>query len=258
MQVLDRKDFILKQLDEKSSVSVIELSGALGLSEVTVRKILASLEQDGCLRRTWGGAACAAGSLREPSHNEKVILHLKEKQAIAREAYDCIHNGDAVFLDCGTTTLELAKLIVSGPKRNILVCTNSIHVAMELSGAPDIHVTVIGGELRSNIYSCVGSIAEKTLQQLFFDKGFISGNHFSVEHGFTTPIFQEADLKRRAISGSKEKYFLIDSSKYGDDSLVLVAPPEQIDILITDWHAPDDLVRGFSDCGVRVIVAQGA
>ena len=139
----DRKDYILKQLEEKASVTVAELSEALALSEVSIRKLLMTMEQEGKLRRTWGGAVCTHSSLRELSHQEKLPLHLEEKKAIARAAYNCITDGEAVFLDCGTTTIQLARLIISGPKRNILVCTNAINIAMELAKARDIHSIVI-------------------------------------------------------------------------------------------------------------------
>ena len=76
---------------------------------------------------------------------------------------------------------------------------------------------------------------------------------FRSEHGFSTPIFQEAELKRRVLSVSKEKFILMDYSKYGDDSLVQVVPSQGVDTLITDWHAPDELARGFEEKGVRVI-----
>lgn len=256
VQNKERQEYILRQLQEKSSVTVAELSEALELSEVSIRKLLMAMEQEGKLKRTWGGAVCAYGSLREFSHQEKEPLHLREKQAIARAAYECINDGDAVFLDCGTTTIQLARLIISGPKRKILVCTNAINIAMELARAEDIHTIVIGGELRGNILSCVGSLAEWSLQRLFFDKGFVTGNHFTAEHGFSTPIFPEAELKRRVLSVSKEKFILMDYSKYGDDSLVQVAAPQQIDTLITDWHAPQQLVREFGEKGVKVILGE--
>lgn len=246
----------MRQLDEKSSVSVAELSTAFGISEVSVRKLLVSMEKNGELKRTWGGAVCAYGSLREFSHQEKETRHLEEKKAIARAAYDCINDGEAVFLDCGTTTIQLARLIISGPKRNILVCTNGINIANELARAPDLHVVVLGGELRGNILSCVGTLAEWSLQRLFFDKGFISGNHFTVGHGFSTPIFQESELKRRVLTVSKEKFILMDYSKFGDDSMVLVAAPNEVDTLITDWHATPDLIKGFNEKGVKVIIGQ--
>ena len=255
IQIRERKEYILGQLEEKSAVTVTELSEALALSEVSIRKLLMTMEQEGTLRRTWGGAVCTHGSLREFSHQEKLTRHLEEKKAIARAAYDCIADGEAIFLDCGTTTIQLARLIIEGPKRNILVCTNAINIAAELARARDIHSIVIGGELRGNILSCVGGLAEWSLQRLFFDKGFVSGNHFTIEHGFSAPIFPEAELKRRVLSVSKEKFILMDYSKYGDDSLVQIAPAGEIDTLITDWRAPEELVQSFGEKGVKVIRA---
>lgn len=251
----ERRNYILKQLNSKSSVTVSELSETFGLSEVSVRKLLIAMEKEGTLKRTWGGAVSAYGSLREFSHQEKESRQREEKIAIAQAAYDCIGDGEAVFLDAGTTTLQLARLIVSGPKRNILACTNSIHVALELSKASDIQTIVIGGELRTNIYSCTGSLADQALSQLFFDKGFITGNHFTLERGFSTPTLTEAELKRKALRMSKEKFILMDYTKYGDDSLVSIAPADGIDVLITDWHVPHHLVGLFAEKGVKLIPA---
>ncbi|MCI8453573.1 MAG: DeoR/GlpR transcriptional regulator [Lachnospiraceae bacterium] len=257
MRQEERRDYILRQLNEKSSVTVSELSETFQLSEVSVRKLLVSMEQDGVLKRTWGGAVSAYGSLREFSHKEKEIRHKAEKNAIARAAYAQIGNGEAVFLDSGTTTIQLARLIVGGPKRDIMVCTNSIHIAMELAKAGDIQTIVTGGELRPNIYSCVGSFTEYAIGRMYFDKGFVTGNHFTLEHGFSAPILAEAEVKRRVLEASKEKFILMDSSKYGDDSLVAIAPANGIDVLITDWRAPGDLIDGFTQKGVKVIAAPG-
>lgn len=251
----ERRKYILEQLKFKSSITVAELSEALSLSEVSVRKLLAGMEQEGVLKRTWGGAVSAYGSLREFSHRENEVRCIGEKRAIARAAYDYIQDGEAVFLDSGTTTLELAKRIVEGPKRNIMPCTNNIFVAMELAKAEDIHSVIIGGELRTNIYSCVGYLAEQVLSNLFFDKGFLSGNHFTLERGFSTPTLGEAELKRKILSISKEKFMLMDYTKYGDDSMVLIAPPEGIDVLITDWHAPEELGGEFAEKGVKMVAA---
>ena len=115
---------------------------------------------------------------------------------------------------------------------------------------------VIGGELRTNIYSCVGSLAQQALSGLFFDKGFISGNHFTLERGFTTPTLGEAQLKRQVLAASKESFLLMDYTKYGDDSMVQIAPAEGIDVLITDWHMPESAAEGFREKNVKVITAQ--
>lgn len=253
-----RKNDIMNLLNEKSSVSVSELSKLFKISEVSVRKILVSMEQAGQLRRTWGGAVSIYSSLHELSNEEKLPKHLEEKKAIAQAAYDCINDGDAVFLDSGTTTIQLARLIVSGPKRNIMVATNATNISMELAKASDIQSVIIGGEFRQKIFSCVGYIALMCLDHLCFDKGFITGNHFSLEHGFTTPNLQEAEIKHRVLTVSKNKYILMDSSKFGDDSLALVASPKEADHVITDWNLSSEVIRQFSELGLNVIVAKKA
>ena len=249
-----RKNNILNLLNEKSSVSVSELSKLLKLSEVSVRKLLDSMEQAGQLKRTWGGAVSIYGSLRELSNDEKLPKHLEEKQAIAQAAYDCIQDGEAIFLDSGTTTIQLARLIVSGTKRKIMVATNATNISMELAKATDIQSIIIGGEFRQKIFSCVGYIALMCLEHLYFDKGFITGNHFSLEHGFTTPNLQEAEIKHRVLSVSKENYVLMDYSKFGNDSLALIAPTKEVDYIITDWNIPADVIQQFNEQGVNVIV----
>jgi DeoR/GlpR family transcriptional regulator of sugar metabolism len=249
-----RKSHILNLLNEKSSVSVSELSELLQLSEVSVRKLLDSMEQAGQLKRTWGGAVSIYGSLRELSNDEKLPKHFEEKRAIAQAAYDCIKDGDAIFLDSGTTTIQLARLIVSGTKRNIMVATNATNISMELAKATDIQSIIIGGEFRQKIFSCVGYIALMCLEHLYFDKGFVTGNHFSLEHGFTTPNLQEAEIKHRVLSVSKEHYVLMDYSKFGNDSLALIAPTKEVDNIITDWNIPSDVIQQFNEQGVNVIV----
>ena len=256
MRKKDRKAFILRRLTEKSSVSVSELGEAFGLSGVSVRKLLDEMERDGTIRRTWGGAVGANGSLGEPSFAEKEGRSLKEKQAIARAAYDLIQDGDAVFLDSGTTTVHLARLLAAGEKRKVLVCTNALSVAAELQRAEDLQILLIGGEFRHRILSCTGSIACEALKSLFFDKGFITGNHFSLERGITTPSLAEAEVKRAVLAASKETFALIDYSKYGGDSLSLVAPISGVGTLITDWRALPETVRRLEEKGVRVFLAK--
>ena len=166
-----RRKYILDQLKIKSSISVSELSEAFSLSEVSVRKLLASMEQEGVLKRTWGGAVSRYGSLREffPIRKTKCVTG-RRKERLPWRPMIASRTGKAIFLDSGTTVCELARLIVEGPKRNIMPCTNNIYVAMELAKASDIHSIIIGGELRTNIYSCVGYLAEQVLGNLFLTR----------------------------------------------------------------------------------------
>ncbi|MCQ4744141.1 MAG: DeoR/GlpR family DNA-binding transcription regulator [Blautia producta] len=249
----ERKQYILSLLNAKSSVTVAELSKAFQLSEVSVRKMLMKMEKQGEIKRTWGGAVSVEGSLQEYSHSEKVPKYLKEKLSIAKAAYECISDGDAIMLDSGTTTLQIARLIKKGPKRKIMVTTNAINIAMELAEAEDIPVVLIGGEVRHRILCCTGNFADEMVRRLFFDKGFVSGNHLSLEHGFTTPNIGEANFKRAVMNSSKESFIVLDHSKFGDDSLSLICPIKEIDTVLTDWGAPIQFVEQLRLKGVRVI-----
>ena len=124
---------------------------------------------------------------------------------------------------------------------------------LELSEAEDISVIVIGGNFRHRILSCVGAYAEEMMKTLFFDKGFISGNHLTLEHGFTTPDLQEARMKRLMMASCKEHYIALDYSKFGDDSLGLIASISDLDGIVTDWRTPKDFVEQLRDRGVNVV-----
>lgn len=253
MLVEDRKSSIIQMLEERSSVTVAELSELFELSEVSVRKLLVSMENDGQLKRTWGGAVSIQGSLREFSHEEKQPKNLQEKMCIAQAAYDCINDNDAIFLDAGTTTAQLARLIKSGDKKNLVVGTNAVNIAQELAGAQGVSVIVIGGEMRHNILSCVGPLAEEALKKLFFDKGFLSGNHLTVENGFTTPTLVEAEVKKLIMNACKTYYCVLDYSKFGDDSLVRIAATNELDGIITDWRTSKQFIEELRERGVKVI-----
>ncbi|MEG1890641.1 MAG: DeoR/GlpR family DNA-binding transcription regulator [Clostridia bacterium] len=254
MKSVDRRAYVMRMLSEKPAVTVAELSKQFDISEVSVRKLLAAMERDGLIKRTWGGAASAFGSLRELSFNEKLPKNLEAKQAIAKVAYDCINDGEAIFLDNGTTTLELAKLIAVGPKRNIMICTNTINIAMELAKAEDIPVMIAGGQLRHSIMSCVGPMCTSALDQLVFDKCFTSCNRFSLEHGLSTPNIMEAEIKRKIIAVSKKSILLVDFSKYGVDALVVIAPVTGVDTIITDGKIPLPIAHQLRSMGVELMI----
>lgn len=252
----EREQYILKLLETKSIVTVAELSEAFHVSEVSIRKLLSAMEKKGSIKRTWGGAIGLDGSLQEYSHLEKNTRYLREKLSIAKAAYNCIDNGDAIFLDSGTTTLQLARLIKQGEKKRILLTTNAVNIAMEFADAPEFSVFLVGGEFRHRILCSTGNFAESMVRQLFFDKGFISGNHLSLQHGFTTPNIQEANFKRTVMQSSKSSYLLLDHSKMGDDSFSLVCGVKEIDKVITDWEVPVYFIEQLRAKGVDVICGQ--
>lgn len=253
MTLQDRKNYIIKLLSEKPLVTVAELAETFSLSEVSVRKLLSMMEKEGSLTRSWGGATRPGNVLHEYSHTEKESLHLEEKKAIAAFCYEKICDGESVFLDSGTTTIQLARLIASGAKRHILVVTNALNIAMEFIHAEDISVILIGGEFRHRIVCCTGELAVDALDHFYFDRSFISGNHFSLERGFTTPILSEAKMKGKVFEVSKNAYVCMDSSKYGSNSLCRIAPIQSASMIVTDWRMPQSILNHFREKGITMV-----
>lgn len=252
----DRKQIILELLEERNAVTVVELSGVLSLSEVSVRKILKDMEDSGLLKRTWGGAVSRSGSQKELEHDQKATRHISEKNAMAAVALSLINDGDAIFLDSGSTNLALAELLAKQSWQNLAVGTNALNIASRLANIKGITVIMTGGELRGNALSCVGPIAENTLKTTFFDKGFVSTYRITPRHGISTPNVYEAHFKQCLMRACKENIVMADHSKFGDDSMMQIAELDELDCIITDWLISAEMLRQIQDINENVIVAE--
>ena len=150
----DRRRQIIERIEAEGRVRVEDLSEKFEVSQVTIRKDLADLEERGLLQRTHGGAVFVHKSRFNPSFLEKVQLQAAQKQAIARKAVEFIEEGDAIILDAGSTTLALAQ-VMKDRFRRLVVITSSIPIALELS-----HTTwdliIVGGQLRQHSLALIG------------------------------------------------------------------------------------------------------
>ncbi len=255
MLLEDRKEYIIEKIKKQPSITVKELRAAFGVSEVTVRKLLIQMEQEGTLKRSWGGAVRITNAAHELAYEDKENKNLMEKRAIARVAYDLIKDGETIYIDCGTTSFELVKLVIAGNK-HLIVCTNAFNILAELRKAPEIQSIMIGGELRPAIYSCVGPMAVKMMKMIVVDRAFVTGDHFSLSHGFSVSTLKDADMKSAVFSVAKRNYIIMDSSKYGDDSMAIMGGVSDGYTLITDWKLPDEIAHEFEKRGTRVITAK--
>lgn len=252
---LERKNLILKLVNERSAVSVADLTNVLDVSEVTIRKMLNTLARQGALRRTHGGAVSLSVPVREHDQKSKERTNTAQKRAIARAAYTLINPQDTVFLDAGSTTLELMRQIRDGSTRDITVVTNALNLAMELQETPDIALIVIGGELRHGMGSCIGSLAQTAIRSLCFDKAFIAANHISLEYGATTPNPSEGLLKLEAVNAATNAYLLCDSSKFSGASLTRVCPLARFTAVITDNELDPHMASALRELSIPLVLA---
>ncbi|MEW6244417.1 MAG: DeoR/GlpR family DNA-binding transcription regulator [Bacillota bacterium] len=249
----ERLSKIVELLAGDRRVAVSELSRLLDVSESTIRRDLNLLEKQGLIKRTHGGAVPATSTAFEPSFFQKEIEFIEEKKSIGRKAAEMIEEGETVILDSGTTTLQIAKCCAS--KRNLTVVTNSIHVALELSGAEYVEVVVVGGSLRKKTLALVGPVTEDGLRGLYADKVFLGVNGISAGRGLSTPNIVEARAKRAMLCAAREAIVVADHSKMGREAFASIAPLDRVQALITDRGISDSDRRMIEEKGVRVIVA---
>jgi DeoR/GlpR family transcriptional regulator of sugar metabolism len=228
----ERREKILEMLREDGHVKVSELSKVFGISEVTIRQDLEKLEEEQQLRRVHGGAILnnAGNNVREFSLVTRD--HQDAKQAIAREAVKLIKNGDTIILDSGSTTTEIAHLIMGFT--NLTVITNALNIAMILGSNPGINLLVTGGEFKSPTLSLTGQKAADFFVNLHADKVFLATAGINIETGLTYPSVSDLVVKKAMIDASEHVYLVADSSKIGKSAFACLGSLSLVDTIITD------------------------
>lgn len=178
MFALERQKRILEQLKTAGAVTVSRLSAELGVTEETIRRDLEKLEKQEALVRTHGGAVPLDENKQEVSLERRKKINTGTKEKLAKKAVRYITPGDTVFIDASTTTFFIAEELKHF--HGITVITNSLRVANELSGLPDIKLILVGGTVSMN-QSLVGSMAENNIQNHYFvNKMFFSSRGISL------------------------------------------------------------------------------
>lgn len=230
-------DTILGLLDERGSITISEIKDILKVSESTARRDIVALDKLGKLEKVFGGAIAVNEKVttQEPSVLQKADLHKEEKRKIAEYAAGLIGESDFVFIDSGTSTYELVKLISAS--NGMTFVTNGIAHAQVLA-AKGKKVILIGGEIKNVTEAIVGNSAIMMIQKFHFSKGFFGANGISKRSDLTTPEYSEALFKQEAMRHCKERYVLCDSSKFGVVTSVTFGRISD-SVIITE-KAPDD------------------
>jgi DeoR family transcriptional regulator of aga operon len=251
MRQAERVGAILEHLSEHGSVSVADLAAELAVSPATIRRDLELLDDQRLLTRTHGGAV-AQGVLYELPLRYKTARHQEEKRRIAAEAASRVADGEAVGLTGGTTTTEVARVLVE--RQRLTVVTNALNIASELAIRPNLKLVVTGGWARSESYELVGPIAEQSLAGLNLDTVFLGVDGISFEAGLMTHHEVEAHTNLALMERARRSVVVADSSKIGRTAFARICAIECVHELITDGAADDGAVAAIRDAGVAVTV----
>jgi DeoR/GlpR family transcriptional regulator of sugar metabolism len=248
----ERRQEILRQVGQHGRVSVTELSRQFGVSEVTIRSDLQALAERSLVVRTHGGAVAAKRGLYDVSLAARRERQVQEKSRIGQAGAALVADGDAIFLDSSSTALAIAVHLKD--RRHLTIVTNGLAVAQEMLDAPEVGVVMVGGSLRRDTASLVGTDGLDMLSKYNIQKGFFGAHGISLSEGLTDVSDDEAEVKRPLVAACRQVIAVLDATKWGQVGLASFARLEQIQRVITDRHAPPDLVEQVRSLGIEVVL----
>lgn len=255
-----RRRQILEEIRRAGAGTVSSLSEKYGVSETTIRRDLRILEEEGQLERTHGGAVSQPDRQSQPivAREKRKNFQAAQKAQIARyAASEFIREGDNIALGGGTTVSALVPFLAD--KGDLTAVTNGLALTNELNAHlrhnSAASILCCGGILRNVSSTFVGPVAEQFFRGFHVSKLFLSATGLTLKAGVTDPSMLETQVKRAMLEAAGQVILLMDSSKFGINSLLTVMQLEEIDVLVTDEGIAPEFREGLEACGVDVRVA---
>lgn len=245
-----RHEQIIQLVNERGSVSVSELSQLTGVSEVTIRQDLNALERENFLRRVHGSAVAPDSD----DVGSRMRTRYKIKQAIAERAASLVNDGEAIFIEGGSTNALLARCLAS--RKDLTIITVSHYIAQVLRDS-QCEVIILGGQYQKSSESMVGSLTRFCLQHINFHKAFLGVDGWHPETGFTGRDMMRCDVINAVMAKQTYTIAVTDSSKFGVIHPYPSAPEHPFAAVITDDGIPASAREHLTETGVRLeVVAQ--
>lgn len=252
MALNQRRIKILELIREDGHAKVQQLSKIFGVTEVTIRQDLEMLDQLGYIQREHGGAFLKdVGSFAKTGKlfNQ---TRMDEKREIARKAVAFIHENDIIILDSGSTTTEIAKLLLN--YKNLTVITNALNIALILGENPGINLVVTGGEFKAPTLSLTGQMSADIIKTLHANKLFLATAGISADLQLTYPSLSDLVVKQAMIESSDQVFLVADSSKIGVSAFASLGPVTLANFFITDSMITEEQLEKMKESGINILL----
>jgi DeoR/GlpR family transcriptional regulator of sugar metabolism len=251
MLVEERRQRLLDLVSEKGYVALTELAKAIQVSESTVRRDIERLHDDGVLQKTRGGAVYVGNGVSLPALEDRSGAQIEEKKQIARVAAARIADGESVLLDGGTTTLEVARLLVG---RAVQVVTNSLPIAMLFSSRHEADLVLLGGYIYPRTGVALGPWTVRMMEDVHVHQAILSVGGVTDKGLFNSNVLL-VETERQMMRSADEVVVLADHTKIGRTALAYLCELSAIDTLIVDADLSADQRRLLDRTDVRVLIA---
>ena len=249
--VEERRNQLLEMVRQRGFASLPELAEQLRVSESTVRRDLDYLEESGTAKRTHGGVFYTGPSPKLPHFDEKQPAQWDKKRAIARLAASLVEDGDTVLLDGGSTTYEVARLLVGRP---LQIVTNSLPVANLFAANANHDLVIVGGYVYPRTGVSLGPYANEMLARINVRRTVLSVAGLN-ERGFFNSNVLLVEAERAMMKAADEVIVVADSTKVGRQSLVHLCELNEIDHLVVDDEISDEWREKIEAAGIKLWIA---
>lgn len=253
---LHRLQLIMSALSARGECRTSQLAEQFQLSEMTIRRDLKELEAQGLLRRVHGGAVLVN---HDVGYSLRLEFGQRQKQLIGRAAARLLKSGQTLYLDAGTTAMEVARAIRQGLPHvtHLKIVTHGINIAMELAGQTPYDLHLVGGEVYQNAFSTVGPAALEQIAGFQFDQFLMGAGGIDTQTGWTNTNHMESMIKRAVMARSKSVCAIADSGKWNQPSFAPIVPFGDIRHWVVDRGLAPEALDAATRARIDLIFADG-
>ncbi len=244
MNPTERKQTIMKLLNDTGRVEIDETALQLDVSSMTIRRDLETLEERGKLIRVHGGAVLPKPLIQETAYFQKESIKLEQKRKIANKAISFVEPGQTIILDSGTTTLEIAKLLKH--QKDLTIITNDIKIAAFLLDS-ELRVIVTGGQLQNEVGTLYGPQTHAFFENIHVDIFFLGAPAVDINAGVTSPTLEKSLIKQLMIQAAETSWLVADSTKLDTKAFARVCQLDDLSGFITDQTMTSEQNRMYSN-----------
>lgn len=226
-----RHRYILEQLNLKGRIYVRNIAEKLDVTEVTIRRDLASMQKSDLLKKTYGGAVLAS-----PEVNLSVRYRQKRKsdakKIVGRLAAELIQDNDIIYIEAGSTCNEIVPFLEK--KNNLTIIVNSLFLMRRLHEQPNHKIIIIGGNYRTETMDMVGPAAETAISQLGGFKAFTGADDITIDAGISGADIVTVGFAKLVLERASEVIFVGDNTKFDNPALYKISNIEELNYIVTN------------------------
>ena len=248
----DRIQEMERYVLQRGAATMEELRVHFDISMNTVRRDVAELLRRGTVDKVYGGVCARPTEHALTPYEVRRRGSESAKAAIGRRAAQMVHDGDIIFIDSGTTTLQMIDCLAE--RRDLTIITNNLEAINRALPHENITIIALPGQVRRKTHSFTGDDAVHYLRRFNISKAFMASTGLS-DHGVTNSSPMEYEIKKCAVENAVTTVLLISQSKFGVTGLMTFAKLDDFDILVTDEQPDAGAMSQLKKSNAKLIVA---